>query len=150
MLDYVPLCEITAIETLDQGDQRSSSKLIFEKSVSVSNALQIQTITDGHNSGRKYFLQADTDVQQNQLVTELNRLARRASTELISSSKRRQMYVKRIYNSNAVQSVAALLIVMVRSSLSTSQTHPVITDDVAEFHRVNLRGTASIVPRQPR
>lgn len=118
MLDYVPLCEIIAIENLDHGDQLSTSKLIFEKSVSVSNALQIQTASDGHNSGRKYFLQADTEEQRNQIVTELRRLVRRASTELISSSKRRQIYVRRIYNSKAVQSVAALLILLVRPAIS--------------------------------
>jgi hypothetical protein len=121
MLDYVPLCEITGIENLDHDiDHRGASNVLFEKAVSVSHALQIQTVAEGHNSGRKYFLQADTDTQRNQLVAELKRLVRRASTELISSFKRKKMRVRKIYNSDYVQSFAALLILMVRSAYHDS------------------------------
>ncbi len=115
MLDYVPLCEICGIDNLDhEVDQRGSSTLQLEKAVNALHALQIQTVPEGHNSGRKYFLQADTELQRNELMTQLKSLVDRASTESISSFKRRQMVIKRVYNSNMVQSIAALLIVMVR------------------------------------
>ncbi len=114
MLDYIPLSEIIGIENLQQGNQKSSS-VLFEKAVSVVNALQIQTMPEGYNSGRKYLLQTETENDRDQLVQNLKRLVKRASKEVISSFKRRQMYVRRIYNSNAVQSIAALLIFLVRA-----------------------------------
>ncbi len=116
MLDYIPLSEIIGIENFQQDIQKSSSAL-FEKAVSVDNALQIQTTPEGYNSGRKYLLQTETEAERDRYVHDLKRLVKHASKELISSFKRKQMYVKRIYNSNAVQSFAALLIFLVRAVL---------------------------------
>jgi hypothetical protein len=112
MLDYIPLSEIIGIENLQQENQKSSLAL-FEKAVSVENAIQIQTAPEGYNSGRKYLVQTDTENERDKLVHNLKRRVKHASKELISSFKRRQMYVKKIYNSNAVQGFAALLIFMV-------------------------------------
>ncbi len=114
MLDYIPLSEIIGIDNLQQVNLNSSLELL-EKSVSILNALQIQTTPEGHNSGRKYLLQTDAETERDQLVQDIKRRVKNASKELISASKRRQMYVKRIYNSNAVQSIAALLILLVRA-----------------------------------
>jgi hypothetical protein len=119
MLDYIPLSEIIGIENLQQDRNQKSSSVLFEKAVSVVNALQIQTAPEGYNSGRKYFLQTETESERDQLVHDLKRRVKRASKELISSFKRRQMYVKRIYNSNVVQSFAALLIFLVQSVLTS-------------------------------
>ena len=112
MLDFIPLREIVGIENLEQDSQKSS-KILFEKVVSVNNALQIQTIPDGYNSGRKYFLQAESETERNQLASKLKRLVKIASTELVPPYERRKLLVKGIYNSNFVQGFAALLIILV-------------------------------------
>ncbi len=114
MLDYIPLSDIIGIANLQQDIQQSSSAL-FEKAVSVDNVLQIQTTPEGYNSGRKYLLQTETEAERDKLVHDLKRRVKRASKEVISSFKRKQLYVKRIYNSNVVQSFAALLIFLVQS-----------------------------------
>jgi hypothetical protein len=107
------------IENLQQENQRSS-KALFEKTVSVAHALQIQTSPEGYNSGRKYLLQTETDNERDQLVHYLKRLVKRTSKELISSFKRRQKHVKKIYNSNVVQSIAALLIFLVSVAMPSN------------------------------
>ncbi len=117
MLDYIPLREIAEIEHLEQDIQKSS-KILFEKVVSVNNALQIQTISDGYNSGRKYFLRAETETERDQLASNLKRLVKIASTELVSAYERRKNFVKGIYNSNFVQGFAALLIILVRIGIN--------------------------------
>ncbi len=123
MLDYIPLSEIISVENLQQENQKASSA-IFEKSVSVLNALQIQTTPEGHNSGRKYLFQTETETERDQLVQDLKRRVKSASQELISTFKRRQINLKRIYNSNAVQSIAALLIFLVRAVLHCFHSRP--------------------------
>ncbi len=115
MLDYIPLREIAGVEHLEQ-DSEKSSKILFDKVVSVSNALQIQTIPDGYNSGRKYFLQTETEIERDQLASNLTRLVKIASTDLVSPHERRKILVKGIYNSNLVQGIAALLIILVRNA----------------------------------
>ncbi len=114
MLDHIPLREIVSIEKLEH-DRKNSTKILFDKVVSVNNALQIQTVPDGYNSGRKYFLQAESEAERDQVASNLTRLVKSASTELISTHERRKMLVKEIYNSNTVQAFAALLIILVRS-----------------------------------
>jgi hypothetical protein len=134
MLDHIPLREITGIENLEQNQQRSS-KLLFEKTVNVSNALQIQTIPDGYNSGRKYLIQAENEDERNRLVIDFKRHVKRASIEQISDFQRRQKLVRKIYNSNIVQSFAALLIFMACAANHQPQnTHTEQTKNHDSFH----------------
>jgi hypothetical protein len=116
LLDYIPLCEIMGIESLEQN-HFNSSKRLFEQDVRIDHALSIQTIPAGYNSGRKYVLQAESETARNKLVVDIKRLVQLATTNTVSDFKRRQLFVKRYYNSNAVQSIASLLIALVRSSL---------------------------------
>jgi hypothetical protein len=115
MLDYIPLTEIIGIEYVHQDESVESGTVLFDtlKTVSFANAFQIQTTPDGYNSGRKYLFQAETETERDQLVHDLRCRVKHASNLLISSFRRSQIRVRRIYNSVVVQSIAAFLIVLV-------------------------------------
>jgi hypothetical protein len=113
MIDYIPLSEIIGIENVHQDESLKSSTVLFDTIVSFANALQIQTTPNGHNSGRKYFLQTETETERDQLMHDLRHRVKHASNMLISSFRRSQMRVRKIYNSVVVQSIAAFLIILV-------------------------------------
>ncbi len=115
MLDYIPLCEVTCVQNLVQNSSNfKSSKRLFEQAMIIDHGIEIHTAPDGYNSGRKYILQVDSETELNQLVVDIKRLANRASKKTTSAFQRRKMLVRRVYNSNAVQSIASLLIALVR------------------------------------
>jgi hypothetical protein len=118
MVDYIPLCDITSIENIDHR-HFNSSKRLFEQDVHIEHALTIQTTPSGYNSGRKYIVQAASEDERNQLVVDIKRLVQLASSKAISGFKRRQSFVRNLYNSNVVQSIASLLIALVRTVLSS-------------------------------
>jgi hypothetical protein len=97
--DFIPLSEVTSVETMSGVEeaardnaarkQGSSLNLLLQKSNSAGseemklpidkdsikllfvNAFQIATIPDGYNSGRSYYLQADSGEVKQQIIDEL-------------------------------------------------------------------------------
>ena len=81
------------------------------------NAFQIATIPDGYNSGRSYYLQADSSDIKQQIISQLQILAKtaRKKAEVKSSFRMAQDRVRGVYVTRSFQGVAALLIVAVIS-----------------------------------
>jgi hypothetical protein len=67
---------IETMQTLEHKDtEKSLSENTFEVAVDVSNAIQIRTKKDGYNAGRKYYLQASSDQELSDVLSELQFLS---------------------------------------------------------------------------
>ena len=91
------------------------------------NAFQIATISDGYNSGRSYYLQADSGEIKQQIISQLQALAKNAKlkAEVKSSFRRTQDRVRSVYVARPFQGAAAFLIVAVNPSLPRAKRlHP--------------------------
>ena len=120
LLDAIPLAEVASIEPMKSAEQKetekSQSENAFEVAVDNSNAIQIRTKRDGHNAGRKYFLQASSAEELIDILSELRVLSKSAIERAEANSKweKLQERVALIYNSSWFQGIAAFLIIAVR------------------------------------
>jgi hypothetical protein len=109
--------EIQAVELVTGTKHISQSSVInlaaLETAVDFSRSFQIRTIPNGSNSGRKYFLQTENDTESLNLVSSLQDFVLSAVHKNKSPGRRRQDFVRSIYNSGIFQSFAALLIILV-------------------------------------
>jgi hypothetical protein len=119
MLDAIPLAEFIGVESMIAIRERESSDEHphndFEKAMDFTCALQIRTIKNGYNAGRKYFLRANSDEERDDLVKQLLVLSKnaKARAETASAWEKMQNRVRRVYNSSLFQGVAAFLIIAV-------------------------------------
>jgi hypothetical protein len=96
-------------ESSEQENNENTSRLVV-------NTFQIATVPNGYNSGRSYYLQADTSQVKQQLISQLQELAKvaRRKAEGKTWFRRIQERVRAVYVHWLFQSCAALLIVAVR------------------------------------
>jgi hypothetical protein len=142
--DYIPLSEVSRVEQMRGAEESEPNKLsqkssrglqILQKSHSADsqeierldkdstsrlfvNAFQIATIPDGHNSGRSYYLQAESSEVKRKIIKQLQLLTEsaRKRAEAKSLFRQAQDRVRGIYITWIFQSGAALLIVAVSPS----------------------------------
>jgi hypothetical protein len=88
------------------------------------HALQVQTVEDGYNSGRTYYLQADSAAQCAEICDSLAACARRAREAAAAQSRLRrvQQAVCDAYESTPFQSAVAVLIIAVRLMRTHART----------------------------
>jgi hypothetical protein len=122
LLDAIPLAEVTNIETMQNLEHRDNEKSLsentFEVAVDNSHAFQIRTTKEGYNAGRKYYLQASSDHEMEEVVRELQSLSRIAieRAEAISKWTKLRERVRLFYHSSRFQALATFLIIAVRAS----------------------------------
>jgi predicted RNA-binding protein YlxR (DUF448 family) len=94
-----------------QFDDDSTSRLFV-------NAFQIATIPDGYNSGRSYYLQADSSDVKQKVIEQLQALSQsaRKRAEVKSLFRKVQDHVREVYTTKIFQGSAALLIIAVSNS----------------------------------
>jgi hypothetical protein len=94
-----------------QFDEDSTSRLFV-------NAFQIATISDGYNSGRSYYLQADSSDVKQKVIEQLQALSRsaRKRAEVKSLFRKVQDHVHKVYTNRIFQGSAAFLIIAVSKS----------------------------------
>ena len=143
-IDFVPLAEVGSVEEMhgmedlesNQGSRRfrdmkfSQSSIISQGSAVFDgnadqraentsqlfvNAFQIFTVPHGYNSGRSYYLQAESSDLEHNVITQLRTLAisARKKAEARSSFRKTQDRVRGIYTAKPFQIAASLLIVAV-------------------------------------
>jgi hypothetical protein len=80
------------------------------------NAFQIKTVADGFNSGRVYYLQAESKEMRDGTIEALRKLISHAKTKAKGTSRFicSQEVARCIYESPAFQAISALLIIVVR------------------------------------
>jgi hypothetical protein len=84
------------------------------------NAFEVQTIENGYNSGRTYYLKAPSEEAGDSLCEELTRNAKRAKDAADASTRfqKAQNAVLAFYDSTPFQMCVAFLILAVMSPLS--------------------------------
>jgi hypothetical protein len=128
-IDNIPLSEVEfvkemaevlenrpRVEVLDPGDGAPDN----------SHALQISTAKEGHNSGRAYYLRVESQEQMETFMTYLQKSSKaaRRRAEARSFFRKSQYQARKIYESNAVQSLVAALIAAVSRATLSHPTAP--------------------------
>jgi hypothetical protein len=119
LLDAIPLSEVMSIEVMMPVDQRSEQRdqptNSFDAVIDFTNALQIRTVKNGQNAGRKYILRGSSDTEVATVVEKISELAKKAAKKEAANSWRESMQHKLriLYDSKGFQGVTAILIVAV-------------------------------------
>jgi hypothetical protein len=121
------------------GDGMDSNESMSQLFV---NAFQIATISDGYNSGRSYYLQADSGEVKQQIISQLKMLAKNAKkkAEVKSSFRKTQDRVRSVYVARPFQAATALLIVAVNPRCPPSQFVPAAQPSCATRNCANSAG----------
>ena len=142
--DSIPLEEISTVDAMGEskshGDRQNNTEVRLinsddsvrraskENSIKIPgigkdtqvfmclNAFQIRTAPGGFNSGRVYYLQAESKEERDGIMEKLCKLISNAKTKAKGTSRfiRSQEISRGIYESPAFQTVSALLIIVVR------------------------------------
>ena len=82
------------------------------------NAFMVNTIAEGHNSGRTYYLQASSKEHCIELVKSLKTLAKRAREKAEAQTRlaRLQLRIRKVFNAPWFQTTSAILIIAVGST----------------------------------
>ena len=80
-----------------------------------SHAFMINTVAEGHNSGRTYYLQASSHEQCQEMVKLIKTLSKRAIELAAAQTQfaKIQLRARKLYNSYLFQSGSAILIMVV-------------------------------------
>ncbi len=108
VIDKIPLNEIKMVrEMIDVEDDVENSKN--------GNDFLIETDEDGYNSGRTYYLQADSSAQCREISNKISQISKLAIDRANSKTAfaQAQQPVRRVYTSTIFQNVVALLILTV-------------------------------------
>ena len=119
-MDFIPLHEVTKLEILYSSEVMGGSvennggsqdPKVFD------TAFQIATSPDGYNSGRTYYLRAESTQERHQILQAWQRLAQEAAHIMEGKTRFRRIQdsVRRVYLSNLFQGFAAALIIAVCS-----------------------------------
>uniref|UniRef100_A0A7S0MVB5 EF-hand domain-containing protein n=2 Tax=Cryptomonas curvata TaxID=233186 RepID=A0A7S0MVB5_9CRYP len=113
-IDFIPLAEIEFIKEMTEVLERRSSIVLDsgDGQAEESHALQISTIKDGHNSGRAYYLRVESQEKMETLMRFLQKSSKAARRRVEAQSffRKSQHTVRKIYESNVVQGLIAVLI----------------------------------------
>ena len=114
--DSIPLCEISSIEQVNNEARRSDpsqqpqqsrpqSKSADSSQTRFLHALQIKTDPEGHNSGRTYYLQANSSEQCSAVCKSLSVCSRRARKAQLAKTRLRQYQTKVQHFMSGVESL---------------------------------------------
>jgi hypothetical protein len=106
-------------ERSNMNSDRQSTKVSDSNRTKFRNAVLINTIMDGYNSGRAYYLQAETEEVCRELAKTLAVMSKDAKKRAEAKTRFQKMQGKvlKFYESTPFQCLVAFLIVAVRSSL---------------------------------
>ncbi len=113
MLDAIPLEDVDSVREMLARDDAQLDK----GSGNYLNAFMINTVPDGHNSGRTYYVQTSTSESYTTLTQKLQVNSKRARkrAEFNTRFSKSQYRLRKIFNSGAFQFLSALLIILVCS-----------------------------------
>ena len=142
-IDRIPLYEIEFVSEMKEKMERRSSIIMngvqsFADSHSQREAsnssfpLQISTIRGGYNSGRSYYIQADSKESREELILMFTKLAKSARKrhEAHNVFRRVQLLARSVYESFPFQTMVAALILAVRTAANHQPAGPVQTSSL--------------------
>ena len=150
----IPLAEVENVRDMQSSEDNDMQKAslcadkvvkisYFQKNQDFSNAIMINTVPEGHNSGRTYYFQASSKQECLNLVISLKKLSERERERVAAQTRfaKLQLRARKVFSSQWFQSGSATLIMAVghivalreawrrlipsadRTSLSASLTH---------------------------
>jgi hypothetical protein len=142
ILDKIPLNEVEQVREKESNHQERRSSREAEE-------LMIETHHDGYNSGRVYYLQAESKAFCQELIQKLKQYCSKARERANSRTAmaQAQQFVGKIYRSTYFQNFVAVLIIMVCSKYTIEPLGPVFSttdydlmhEYMAEFRRLRAR-----------
>jgi hypothetical protein len=117
-IDRIPLSEITYINAIVETDVTTSecfSSLRCEDLEGDLHIVRIKTEHGGYNSGRAYYLRAESTDELNCLIGDMKAIAKAAKkrTQARTIFQRAQLRVRKIYDSQYTQAASAWIIALV-------------------------------------
>ncbi len=111
-IDRIPFAEILYVKEMAEAATEDFDK---EEAKKFSHAMQIATRDDGYNSGRIYYLSAESQETLNELIGYLSKKAKvaRAQVEARTVFRKFQLKVRKRYDCAQFQGTMALLITAV-------------------------------------
>jgi hypothetical protein len=103
----------------ETGESETEKKCGDSNKVKFKNTVQIRTIQDGYNSGRKYYIQARSEAECQEIAGNLKKYAAHELEKFLAKTRfeKAQEFVRNYYTSTACQSAVALLIIAVSRKL---------------------------------
>jgi hypothetical protein len=120
-----PLCRNISSASHDVAEPALSASFNNSEEISAAlegrgyiNTLQIQTVSEGFNSGRTYYMRAETESMCWSIVDELSDVSQRAKkrAQARTNIMKLQKKTKRFYDSLAFQGVIGMFITMVSAA----------------------------------
>ncbi len=123
VIDQIPLAEIHRVKGMEAGDKET--ELAKDE-----NELMIETHPEGYNSGRTYYLQAQSKASCQEIIKKLVQHSAAAFERAHAQSVFRQAQIRvlKVYRSIVFQRSVAVLIILV--SIFKWASHPEKTADV--------------------
>jgi hypothetical protein len=108
VMDQIPLAEITQVKEMEAADSGISK-------ANNENQLMIETHPEGYNSGRTYYLQADSKASCQDKIKKLKQYRAAAYERAHAQSVFRQAQIRvlKVYESVIFQRLMAFLIILV-------------------------------------
>jgi hypothetical protein len=109
VIDQIPLAEVQSIREMANMEEETMK-------ASPENGFLVETHPEGYNSGRTYYLQAESRASCQEIVRKLSQYSAAAKEKAYSRSvfAKAQRQVDKVYRSTMFQSLVALLIIAVR------------------------------------
>ena len=129
-IDHIPLAEIVVINATMDSDLGAELNDKGLQDAEAEHTIHITTETGGHNSGRSYYLRADSTEKIDSLVQSVRRLAREAKKRRDNHNifQRTQCRVRRVYESTPSRAIIIVLIAMVTQATQNSPSTPEPSD----------------------
>ncbi len=123
VMDQIPLAEIHRVKEMEAGDQETEL-------AKDANELMIETHPEGYNSGRTYYLQAQSTASCQDIIKKLVQYSAAAFERAHAQSafRQAQLRVFKVYRSSVFQRFVAILIILV--SIFKWASNPENTADV--------------------
>jgi hypothetical protein len=116
-VDEIPLAEIASVQDAAMAGQHlpQGSLEAAENQQLFHDAIIIHTIPGGYNSGRTYYLKANSGLECSKILAEISAFSHAARQRAESKSKfaNMQRRVRNVYNSRIVQGFAISCIILV-------------------------------------
>lgn len=117
IIDKIPLIEIKAVKEMTDvhdGDQKSKD----------GNDFMIETSTEGYNSGRTYYFQADSKAACKDASNKISHNSRQAIDRANAKTAftQAQQQVKKVYKSAVFKNIVAFLILSVGMNFPQIET----------------------------
>jgi hypothetical protein len=128
VIDQIPLAEIIRVKEMEGLDNVIAD-------AKEENELMIETHPEGYNSGRTYYLQADSKVSCQDKIKRLSQYKKAAFERAHAQSlfRQAQRRVLKFYRSTWFQRVMAFLIILVRSWIVYRILKTSLTRSLTEF-----------------